>query len=147
MRACGASGGCPHSADEVCHQEPTVHATDLEPTSWSAPPTPPRVNVTTGEDKPFADRINAIPKIVFSTTLDDAPWGEWNNATVESEDPARTVAQLKRQSGKDMVIWGSISLGQSLMQAGLIDQLQLIMCPVVLGRGKPLFATATRRQR
>ena len=46
---------------------------------------------------------------------------------------------MRQESGKDMVIWGSISLAQSLMTAGLIDEYQLIICPVVLGSGKPLF--------
>lgn len=96
-------------------------------------------SVTTGEDRPFADRINAIPKIVFSRTLECAPWGEWNNATVINGNAATEVGKLKRRAGKGMVIWGSISLAQSLMRERLIDEYQLIVCPVVLGRGRSLF--------
>lgn len=95
--------------------------------------------VTEGEDKPFADRLNTIPKVVFSSTLTRAPWGEWDDATIVKTGAAQEVAKLKRQPGKDMVIWGSISLAQSLMNEGAIDEYQLIVCPMVLGSGKPLF--------
>jgi dihydrofolate reductase len=94
--------------------------------------------VTSGDDKPFADKINAIPKIVFSRTLDGAPWGDWGDAQIR-EDAAKEIAALKRRSGKDMVIWGSLSLAQSLMADRLIDEYQIIICPVVLGTGRPLF--------
>lgn len=95
--------------------------------------------VSSGDDKPFADRINAIPKVVFSRTIERAPWGTWDDATVVTTDPAKEVERLKQQAGKDMVIWGSISLAQSLMHEGLIDEYQLIVCPVVLVEGRRLF--------
>jgi dihydrofolate reductase len=95
--------------------------------------------VTEGEEKTFADRMNATPKIVFSKTLDRAPWGKWPDAKVVKNDAADEVAKLKQQSGKDMVIWGSISLAQSLINAQLIDEYRLVFCPVVLGSGRPLF--------
>jgi dihydrofolate reductase len=95
--------------------------------------------VTSGADKPFADKLNAIPKIVFSRSLDRAPWGSWDDARIVKNSAAKEVAKLKQGSGKDMVIWGSISLAQSLMNEGLIDEYQLVVCPVVLGSGKPLF--------
>lgn len=95
--------------------------------------------VTTGEEKPFADKLNALPKIVFSKTLDRAPWGEWDDARVVESGAADEVAKLRRRPGKDMVVWGSISLAQSLMNDGLIDEYHLVVCPVVLGSGRPLF--------
>lgn len=95
--------------------------------------------VTKGEDKSFADKLNEIPKIVFSKTLDSAPWGKWEEAKVVKNSAAQEVAKLKQRSGKDMVIWGSISLAQSLMKEGLIDEYRLVTCPVVLGSGRPLF--------
>ena len=49
------------------------------------------------------------------------------------------MAKLKRESGKDMVIWGSISLAQSLIKEELIDEYELVICPVILGAGRPLF--------
>jgi dihydrofolate reductase len=96
-------------------------------------------NVTEGEDKSFADKLNGIPKIVFSKTLDRAPWGEWEEAKIVRNSAAKEVAKLKQQPGKDMVIWGSISLAQSLINEGVIDEYRLVMCPVVLGGGRPLF--------
>ena len=95
--------------------------------------------VASGDDKPFADKLNAIPKIVFSKTLDRAPWGKWEPAKVVKTAAGQEVAKLRQGSGKNMVIWGSISLAQSLMKEGQIDEYQLIVCPVVLGSGRPLF--------
>lgn len=97
-------------------------------------------NVPPGPDKPFADKLNAIPKIVFSKTLDRAPWGSYPEARLVKTSAAKEVAKLRQGSGKDMVLWGSISLAQSLMGEGLIDEYQLIVCPLVLGKGRPLFA-------
>jgi dihydrofolate reductase len=57
-------------------------------------------NVTSGDDKSFADRINAIPKIVVSRTLDRAPWGKYDDATIVKDELSAEVAKLKRQSGR-----------------------------------------------
>jgi dihydrofolate reductase len=96
-------------------------------------------NVTSGEDKPFADRLNAIRKFVFTKTLDRAPWGKFEEARVMKGDTAETIAKMKQERGKNMVVWGSISLAQSLVKAGLVDEHQLVVCPVVLGGGRPLY--------
>jgi dihydrofolate reductase len=96
-------------------------------------------NVTEGADKSFADKLNAIPKIVFSRTLDTAPWGTWKDARIVKRSAADEVATLKRQSGKDMIVWGSISLAQSLIDDRLVDEYRLVICPVVLGSGRSLF--------
>lgn len=95
--------------------------------------------ITKGKEKPFADKLNSIPKIVFSKTLEIAPWGDWKEAEIVSDEAGKEIAKLKRRSGKDMVIWGSISVAQSLIKEGLIDEYRLVMCPVVLGSGRPLF--------
>ena len=100
--------------------------------------------VTEGDDKPFADKLNAIPKVVFSKTLDRAPWGTWNDARIVKTNPTEEVAQLKKQAGKDMVVWGSISLAQSLIAASLIDEYRMVVCPLVLGMGRPLFGDKGR---
>jgi dihydrofolate reductase len=76
---------------------------------------------------------------VFSKTLERAPWGKWNAARIVRSIASEEVAKLRQSSGKDMVIWGSLSLARSLMSAGQVDQYQLIICPVVLGNGRPLF--------
>jgi dihydrofolate reductase len=96
-------------------------------------------NVTNGEEKPFADKLNATRKIVFSSTLARAPWGTWEEATIVRGSATKEVASLKRQSGKDLMLWGSISVAQALMSDGLIDEYRLVVCPAVLGEGRPLF--------
>jgi dihydrofolate reductase len=79
------------------------------------------------------------PKIVFSKTLERATWGKYAEAKVVRTSATEAVKRLKEQPGKDMVMWGSLSLARSLMKAGLIDQYRLVVCPVVLGKGAPLF--------
>jgi len=96
-------------------------------------------NVTSGEDREFAERINAIPKVVFSSTLQDAPWGSFEPARLVREDAASEVRKAKQESGRDMVVWGSISLARSLTRSEGIDEYQLIICPVVLGTGRSVF--------
>jgi dihydrofolate reductase len=95
--------------------------------------------VTEGDEKEFADRFNAMPKIVFSRRIDRAPWGKWQEAKVVKTGAVEEVAKLKQRDGKDMIIFGSISVAQSLMNEGLIDEYRLVVCPVVLGNGRPLF--------
>jgi dihydrofolate reductase len=102
-------------------------------------------NVTEGDEKPFADKLNAMRKIVFTTSLDRAPWGTWDAARIVRTNPAREIATLKQQTGKHLVVWGSISLAQSLINAGLIDEYRLVFCPIVLGSGRPLFGDKDER--
>lgn len=87
----------------------------------------------------IASRLNEIPKVVLSNTLKRAPWGEWPDATVISGDTVEAVRKLKQGQGKNIVLWGSISLAQALMQADLIDEYHLQMIPVRLGAGRLLF--------
>lgn len=95
--------------------------------------------VTEGDDERFAEKINATPKVVFSRTLDRAPWGAWDDARLVRKPASKEVAALKKQNGKDMVIWGSISVAQSLLREGLVDEYRLVICPLVLGSGRRLF--------
>ena len=95
--------------------------------------------VTEGEDKELAERLNTIPKVVFSNSLTRAPWGAWKEARVVAGSATDEIARLKRQPGKNLVVWGSLALAQSLMKADLIDEYLLVVCPVVLGGGRPLF--------
>ena len=96
-------------------------------------------NVQSGPDQPFADKLNAIPKVVFSRTLERAPWGSFPDAKVVKTSASKEVEKMRQGRGKDMVIWGSLSLAQSLMGEGLIDEYQLIVCPLLLGTGRTLF--------
>jgi dihydrofolate reductase len=93
-----------------------------------------------GDDKPFADKLNAIPKLVFSRTLDRAPWGSWEEATITRNDPREEIPRLRTMEGKDLVVWGSLALVESLAEARLVDEYQLWLLPVVLGGGRPLFS-------
>ena len=95
--------------------------------------------VNEGPEKEFADRYNALRRVVFSTTLERAPWGSWDDGTVVADDPAREVASLKEGAGKDLLVSGSISIAQALIGAGLVDEYRLVLCPVVLGSGRRLF--------
>ena len=87
----------------------------------------------------IAGKLNSLPKIVFSSTLKEAPWGRWPEADVVSGDAIQTVRKLKQENGKDMVLWGSISFAQSLMKANLIDEYHVQVIPVRLGEGRLLF--------
>lgn len=86
----------------------------------------------------FAEKLNALSKFVASSTLESAPWGEWPGAEIMRK-PSEKIVQLKKQSGKNIVIWGSLVLSQSLMKNGLIDEYQLRVCPEALGSGEKLF--------
>jgi dihydrofolate reductase len=94
----------------------------------------------TGEDKPFADKINATPKLVFSKTLDRAPWGSFDDVTISRDNPREEMGRAREAEGKDLIVWGSLTLVDSLARAGLVDEYQLWLLPIVLGAGRPLFA-------
>jgi dihydrofolate reductase len=83
-----------------------------------------------------AQQMNALPKVVFSSTLKNPTW---NNTRVISGNIEAEVQKLKKESGKDMVIFGSGTIVTQLAQAGLIDQYQFVVHPIVLGRGKSMF--------
>jgi dihydrofolate reductase len=85
---------------------------------------------------PDAEIMNNYRKYVVSTTLEQA---EWNNSSLIKGNVAEEVAKLKQQPGRDIGMSGSGTLVQSLLQQGLIDELNLLIYPVVLGRGKQLF--------
>jgi dihydrofolate reductase len=87
---------------------------------------------------PMVDYINSVPKYVVSTTLEEPL--EWNNSTlIDGKEFAEEIAELKRQSGKDITILGSGALVRSLLGEGLLDELRLMVHPIVLGGGKRLF--------
>ena len=100
---------------------------------WPAAATNPS---TSKSDLEIADKMNNLPKIIFSKTLQRV---EWNNSRLVKENIAEEILKMKQQPGKDMVIFGSGSIVSSFMQLGLIDEYRIIVNPVVLGNGKPLF--------
>jgi len=89
----------------------------------------------------FAVRFNAIPKMVFSKTLDRA---DWNNTTLSRGDIVEQVLELKRKPGM-VVSVGGIRIAQELMRRGLIDEYWLVVHPVVCGSGRRLFDNETAR--
>jgi|SRR5579864_924486 len=94
----------------------------------------------TEADDPFAGYINNVRKYVVSSTLESV---DWNNSTlIDGTAAAKEIAELKAQPGKDIVISGSISLMESLLREGLLDELQLILYPVVVSSGRRLFQDA-----
>jgi len=90
----------------------------------------------------IADRMNNLPKIVFSKTLQKL---DWNNSALAGNGIQEEVSKLKSQAGKDMVIFGSAQLASYLLQLGLIDEYRIILQPVVLGGGTPLFRGIEKR--
>jgi dihydrofolate reductase len=89
-----------------------------------------------GRDGEWADRLNALPKYVVSSTLADP---KWTNATVLTGDVVDEVSKLKQQVDGDILIYGSYRLGRTLLAHDLVDELRLVVFPVVLGRGDRLF--------
>lgn len=91
------------------------------------------------DDEMYGSHINNTPKYVVSTTLDKVGWGKWNNVTLIKGNLAEELNKLKQQPGKNIGVAGSPTLVRSLLQKGLIDELMLMIHPVVVGRGKRLF--------
>jgi dihydrofolate reductase len=94
------------------------------------------------DDVGFADKMNSMPKFVVSSTLDTP---EWNNTTVIKGDVAEEVAKLKEQVDGDILVYGSGQLVDTLLAHDLVDELRLMVFPVVLGGGKRLFADDAHR--
>lgn len=88
-------------------------------------------------DQPFTDYLNNTPKYVVSTTLEE-PLG-WQNSTLIKGNVAEEIAELKRQPGKNIGIVGAGTLVRSLLRDDLLDELRLMVHPIVLGSGKHLF--------
>jgi dihydrofolate reductase len=92
----------------------------------------------------FADKFNTMPKYVVSSTLQNP---DWNNSTVLDGDLAQEIAKLKHEQDGDIVVHGSARLVQALIEHDLVDELRLMVFPVVLGSGKRLFADTSDKKR
>src|SRR6266550_141349 len=95
-------------------------------------------------DDEFANKFNTMPKYVVSSTLDKP---DWNNSTVLSGDVAEEVTKLKQQQDGVIVVHGSAQLVQALIEHDLVDELPLMVFPVVLGSGKRLFGDTSEKKR
>jgi dihydrofolate reductase len=91
----------------------------------------------------FADKFNSMPKYVVSSTLDQP---EWNNSTVLKGDVVEEVGKLRQEQDGDIVVHGSARLVQTLLEHDLVDELRLMVYPVVLGSGKRLFGDTSDKK-
>jgi dihydrofolate reductase len=97
----------------------------------------------TSHIEPFASFINTVEKFVVTSST---PGGIWGRTTVVRGDPAEFVTELRHRSGGDIGVHGSITLTQSLLEAGLVDELRLMVAPALQMRGRRLFAKGLPRR-
>lgn len=86
----------------------------------------------------YGEKLNNLTKFVASSKLAVAPWGDFPAATV-TRDPTATIRELKEQSGKDIWLWGSLKLMHSLLDAGVVDEVRMLVCPAARGKGTRVF--------
>jgi dihydrofolate reductase len=94
-------------------------------------------------DGEFADKFNNMPKYVVSSTLSEP---RWNNSTVLEGDLGQAIGELRRKHDRDIVVHGSVQLVQELLDRDLVDELRLMVFPVVLGAGKRLFGETSDKK-
>jgi dihydrofolate reductase len=90
------------------------------------------------EQGEYGEKLNKLTKFVVSSKLDDAPWGDFPAADVR-RDPVATIRELKEESGKDIWLWGSLKLMHSLLDAGVVDEVRMMVCPASRGKGTRVF--------
>jgi dihydrofolate reductase len=95
-------------------------------------------------DGEFADKFNTMPKYVVSSTLENPTWT--NSTVINGEDLADAVARLKDEHSGDVVVHGSVQLTQALIEQDLVDELRLMVFPVVIGTGKRLFGETSDKK-
>jgi dihydrofolate reductase len=91
----------------------------------------------------WADRLNSLPKYVVSATLEEA---KWSNSTVLTGDVVSEVSKLKQELDGDIVVYASYQLGRTLIEHDLVDELRLVVFPVVLGAGERLFGETSDKK-
>jgi dihydrofolate reductase len=101
-------------------------------------------NAWPSREGPFADKFNSMPKYVVSSTLEDP---EWNNTTVLKGNATEEVSRLKETTDGTIQVPGSLRLVQELMESDLVDQINLMIFPVILGTGRRLFGDLNDMQR
>jgi dihydrofolate reductase len=94
-------------------------------------------------DHAFAVKMNALPKLVLSTTLEAA---KWNNTQLLKDRIGERIAALKREPGKAIAAWGGAGLVSTLSELGLVDEYRVLVQPVLLGAGTPLFKGIAARR-
>ncbi|MCP2032864.1 dihydrofolate reductase [Okibacterium sp. HSC-33S16] len=84
----------------------------------------------------IADTLNALDKVVFSRSLETAPWGTYSEARVVAGDAATTLRAIAHEAPGDVVVWGSLSLTDQLFSSGGVDEMHWRVCPIALGSGR-----------
>ncbi|MER7009848.1 dihydrofolate reductase family protein [Saccharopolyspora sp. NPDC000359] len=97
---------------------------------------------TTEGDAHVIEFMNSVPKLAVSSTLERA---DWNNTTLVREAPAGTIAELKQRPGKEIALFGSVQLTASLLELGLVDELRVMVFPVLLGDGVSMLSTLSEQ--
>ena len=87
-------------------------------------------------DRAFSEWLNAVEKVVFSSTLTEAPW---ENSRIAGADPGAVVRELREQPGGDIIVLASTSVIRALLEAGELDRLSVTLCPEIVGGGRRLF--------
>jgi dihydrofolate reductase len=93
---------------------------------------------TAVEQGEYGEKLNNLTKFVASSKLDDAPWGDFPAATV-TRDPVATIGELKEETGKDLWLWGSLKLMHFLLNAGVVDEVRMLVCPASRAKGTRIF--------
>jgi dihydrofolate reductase len=88
------------------------------------------------DDPNIAELMNRLPKIVFSKTLKKV---EWENTKLVNDNFVESISKLKQEAGKDIAVFGSSDLAVTLIEHGLLDELRIMVNPILLGEGKPIF--------
>lgn len=101
----------------------------------------------TSTDEPYASHINNTPKYVVSSTLDNVAWGGFDTISLIKDNVADAITKLKQQPGKNIGVSGSPTLVRTLLENDLLDQLTLMVHPVIAGSGKRLFRDGSALKR
>jgi dihydrofolate reductase len=96
------------------------------------------------DDPVVAELMNSLPKVVFSTTLKSV---NWMNSSLVQGDSGKAVQKMKNSADEDLILFGSAELMNFLIKRNLVDEIRLMINPVVLGRGHPLFSDPDQRLR
>jgi dihydrofolate reductase len=91
------------------------------------------------KDEIITPALNGLRRVVFSSRLKSAPWGDMPEAAVESGDAIEAIQRLKSETGGDIVVWGSLTLAGTFLAAGEVDQVRLVVMPIAIGAGRGVF--------
>ncbi|WP_159620032.1 dihydrofolate reductase family protein [Arthrobacter zhaoguopingii] len=91
------------------------------------------------KDEIIAPTLNSLHRVVFSRHLTHAPWGDMAEAAIESGDPIEAIRRIKAEAAGDIVVWGSLTLAQTFLAAGVVDSVRLVVMPIAIGAGQGVF--------